>query len=426
MTAPRFGYACLALGVPDTKIRSCTLRTVTEERLREITAHNLGALLRLVRYNAESGIPVFRISSDLIPFGSSPANTLEWRQEFAGVFEAIGGEIARTGLRVSMHPGQYTVLNSPDEDVVARAAADLEYHEQVLRLLKTGSDGKLILHVGGVYGDKTAARGRFCKSWERLSDSVRDRIVLENDEHSYSISDVLSLAGQLEIPAVFDVLHHTLNPPDGNHPPAFWIEQCAKTWKRKDGRQKIHYSQQNAGGPPGAHSRTIAINEFLRFYKTVQDMDLDIMLEVKDKNLSAVKCALTLSPGFPVRLEQEWEQYRYSVLEHSPQTYEAIGRLLQAWAEFSPRHFYTLLEQALGKPAEQNDVVNAALQVWEYLKNAAAPGEQRRFLSVLSRYQSGTVSAASIKNLLFRLAQKYDNRYLLHSYYFLQQTDIAK
>ncbi|MEG0753016.1 MAG: UV DNA damage repair endonuclease UvsE [Angelakisella sp.] len=415
-----FGYACLALAVANTQMRSCIMRTATPEHLREIIAHNLQALMQLVQYNKENNIHLFRISSDLIPFGSSPVNTLQWQDEFADAFEEIGKAIADADLRVSMHPGQYTVINSPDEDVVNRAIADLEYHEQVLRLLKTDSTSKLILHVGGAYGDNASAIERFYRNWERLSDRVRSRIVLENDERIFNISDVLNITQHLSIPAVFDTLHHSINLPNENQPVTDWLLQCAKTWKASDGRQKVHYSQQSSDGKPGAHSNSICAEEFLRFYETVNSMDLDVMLEVKDKNLSAIKCRLMVADANNVSLlEQEWAKYKYSVLEHSPNAYLEVRELLKDKHTYSAKQFYKILEQAMDEPLEMNNAVNALLHVWGYFKNVAQPDEKKRFFSALDKYKNNTTKVTTVKNQLYNLANKYDERYLLQSYYFL-------
>lgn len=343
----RIGYACLALCVPETELRACTLRTASPERLRQVTAHNLEALRRLIAYNAKNGIGLFRISSDLIPFGSGAYNTLDLETEFADTFREIGEEIARAGMRVSMHPGQYTVLNSPDPSVVERAIDDLRYHEKVLRLLQTDCSCKIILHVGGAYGDKAAAVGRFCKNWERLSNGLRSRVVLENDERLYNIADVLELTDRLGIPAVFDNLHHALNPPGEHAPPAKWIGRCAETWRRADGRQKVHYSQQSTAGRPGAHSQTISPGPFLTFCQPISQRSLDMMLEVKDKNLSALKCIRLLSDnGSTVPLKQEWEKYRFAVLEHSPEDFNAIQGLLDGGGGCSARQFYETVDRA--------------------------------------------------------------------------------
>lgn len=416
----RVGYACLALCVPGTELRSCTLRTATPERLRQVIAHNLEALRRLIAYNAENGIGLFRISSDLIPFGSSIYNTLDWGVEFADMFTEIGEEIARAGIRVSMHPGQYTVLNSPDPDVVERAAADLMYHEKVLHLLHTDCSGKIILHVGGAYGDKAAAVERFYENWARLSDRVRSRVVLENDERLYNIADVLKLTDRLGIPAVFDNLHHALNPPEEHAPPAEWIRRCAETWRRADGRQKIHYSQQSTDGRPGAHSRTIAPGPFLTFCEPLSQLDLDMMLEVKDKNLSALKCIRLLLDDGTTPLKREWEKYCFAVLEHSPEDFAAIQGLLRKGGGHAARKFYEAAERALQQPVQPEHAACAALAVWSQMEDVAATAEQRRFQSCLERYKKGTAGLRPVKNLLFRLAQKYCVTSLLESCYFIK------
>lgn len=356
----RFGYACLARGVPGTELRSCTLRTVSPEKLREITAHNLCALERLIDYNIKNRIPLFRISSDLIPFGSGPVNTICWQVEFAQDFHRIGKKISDAGMRVSMHPGQYTVLNSPNPDVVRRAIADLNYHEQVLNLLGTDCSSKIILHVGGVYGEREASVRRFTQNWPLLGRGIRDRVVLENDERSYDIAEVLCLAEQVGVPAVFDTLHHSIHHPQKEKPLRFWAKQCAETWIQSDGRQKIHYSQQEPGGRPGAHSQTIHMREFLRFFENVEDLDLDIMLEVKDKNISAVKCTLLTDQSCSIAmLEQEWDKYQYAVLEHSHNDYLAAQKVLQEKEGQPVCRFYAILEHALSLPVQPADTGNA-------------------------------------------------------------------
>ncbi len=418
----RIGYACLTMGAPGTELSACTLRTATPERLREVTAHNLEALRRQIAYNAENGIGLFRISSDLIPFGSSIHNTLEWGMEFTETFSEIGAAIGRAEMRVSMHPGQYTVLNSPDPDVVERAAADLTYHEKVLRLLNTDCSNKLILHVGGAYGDKKAAIERFYKNWGRLSDDVRNRVVLENDDRLYNIEDVLELAKRLHIPAVFDNLHHALNPPEQKVPPAEWIERCAETWKTADGRQKIHYSQQNEAGRPGAHSRTISVEPFLSFCEPITQINLDMMLEVKDKNLSALKCICLLSSenGTARLLEREWERNAYAVLERSPEIFGRIEQMLRDDTGCSARRFYELVERAAELPVQADNAISAALAVWSLLEEAADAAEKKHFLACLGRYRNGTAGLQPVKNLLLRLTQKYHRTSILKSYYFLK------
>lgn len=287
----RIGYACLAVDVKNTNFRSVTMKNANEEKLLEIIEHNLKSLNNIIDYNIKNNIKLFRITSDLIPFGSSPVNTLNWWEIFSSQFKLIGEKIRNSGMRVSMHPGQYTVLNSLRDDVVSRAIADLNYHNLVLDSLGVDRKNKIILHIGGVYGNKEEAIERFIQNYRLLNKGVKERLVIENDDKSYNIKEVLSIGNRLDIPVVYDNLHNNVLPYDKLKDDNYWVNKCKNTWKREDGPQKIHYSQQDKNKRPGAHSRTIEVEEFAAFLNNLDNYeDIDIMLEVKDKNLSAIKC----------------------------------------------------------------------------------------------------------------------------------------
>jgi UV DNA damage endonuclease len=122
------GYACIALGVRDSSMRSCILKNASKERLDQIIAINLETLSRVLDYNISRRIALFRISSDIIPLGSRPINQNQWWYDHADTLQQLGEKIKKTGMCVSMHPGQYTVLNALDKNIAERAIADLEYH----------------------------------------------------------------------------------------------------------------------------------------------------------------------------------------------------------------------------------------------------------------------------------------------------------
>lgn len=413
------GYACLNIGTPNTNIRSLMQRNATPEKLTEVTAHNLEALEKMVDYNIANDIRLYRISSDLIPFGSSPVNELDWPEIHKYAFERIGAKIRKSGMRVSLHPGQYTVLNSPTEDVGARAIEDLIYHDKILTAFGTDSTNKIVLHVGGIYGDKEVALERFADNFQRLPESVQNRLIIENDDRLYNIEDVLTLANRLQIPAVYDNLHHAINPPPSGGTDQYWIAEVNKTWKEADGKQKIHYSQQAIGKRPGAHTDTIQLETFLQFYEQLDDSMIDIMLEVKDKNLSAIKCqnATTANPR-PVLLEKEWGRYKYSILEKSPAIYQAIRTLLKDKEAYPVREFYCLIEDALNKETQPGAAENAAQHVWGYFKDKAAPQERKAFDNNMENSRNGTGSLATVKRQLLKLAMKYEEKYLIQSLYF--------
>ena len=208
------GYACLQVGRPDTTIRSVIQKNATTERLMEVIDYNLQSFENMIDYNIKNQIKLYRISSGLIPFGSSPVNQLEWEQIFRDRFITIGQKIKQSGMRVSFHPGQYTVLNSPDEGVVSRAVDDLVYQEKILTLLGVDYSHKLILHVGGVYGDKVTALERFEENFKGIPQAVKNRLIIENDDRLFNVEDVLGLAHRIGIPVVYDNLHNAINPAD--------------------------------------------------------------------------------------------------------------------------------------------------------------------------------------------------------------------
>ena len=286
----RIGYACLTVGVEETTIRTCRMASATQERLTEIVVANLAALNRIFEYNYENQIRLFRISSDIIPFGSNKAITFPWQKLFTKELQALGKKARAYDIRLSMHPGQYTVLNSPHSHVVENAIRDLEHHCDFLDALKMDSTCKIILHIGGIYGDKSAAIQRFKDQYNKLERRIKQRLIIENDDTCYNAEDVLAIGQELSIPVVFDTLHHAINPSPTLKKPIAWIAACAKTWQTHDGAQKIHYSQQAHDKRPGSHSETIKLPPFLKFFKTLPSHTLDIMLEVKDKNISALKC----------------------------------------------------------------------------------------------------------------------------------------
>jgi len=286
----RIGYACLLVGVEGTTIRTCRLNSTTHERMASLVSQNLHTLNRILDYNHANRIRMFRISSDIIPFGSNKAVNFPWQTLYAEELQALGKKAKQGDIRLSMHPGQYTVLNSPHAHVVENTIRDLEYHCDFLDALGMNATNKIILHIGGIYGDKPAAIERFKKHYIMLDDRIKQHLVIENDDTCYTIEEVLTIGSELKIPVVFDNLHHAINPSSASQTIKEWIADCAKTWHKKDGAQKIHYSQQAQDKREGSHSETINLPTFLRFYKALPATDLDIMLEVKDKNVSALKC----------------------------------------------------------------------------------------------------------------------------------------
>lgn len=416
----RIGYACITLGDPNIRYRSLRLRNATPERLYAVCENNLNMLRKAVIYNARNNIGLFRITSDLIPFASAQTYPFCWQEEFCDAFRLIGETAKTAGMRLSMHPGQYTVLNSPDRTVTEKAIADLNYHCDVLDLLGTDSGSKIILHVGGVYADRGEAIKRFRSTVAFLSERVRNRLAIENDERSYSAQEVLEIAESLEIPCVFDNLHHAVNPSATNRSDSEWIDLFAHTWRKNDGIQKIHYSQQSEDKKKGAHSETIRAEEFADFCADLTDRKIDVMLEVKDKDLSAIKCMHVLSENKKiVLLEKDWAKYKYNVLEHDPNAYRVIRRLLNDKNAYPAIELFEHIDAALSGSITPGNAVNAAQHVWGYFRKEADEKDRLRFERLVREVEDFKKEPIALKRFLKKIQAKYKDAYLMDSYYFI-------
>jgi UV DNA damage endonuclease len=257
---------------------------------------NLACLAKILEFNKKHNLLFFRITSDLVPFASHPVCTFPWQDHFTGEFEQIGEYIRKYGFRISMHPDQFVLLNAPDEGVLQRSIADLVYQVQVLDLVGLDNSAKVQIHAGGVYGNKPASMDRFVKRYERLDPSIRNRLVVENDERLYSLSDCLALHEETGIPIIMDSFHHSLM--NNGERFADLLQPVRQTWKVADGIPMVDYSSQEPEKRVGAHAEHIVADDFRQFLATTRPADFDIMLEIKDKERSGLE-ALGIAKGDP-------------------------------------------------------------------------------------------------------------------------------
>lgn len=284
----RIGYPCINLSLDCRPSRTFRLANLSWDRLRETVAGNLACLERILRWNVAHGLFFFRITSDLVPLASHPANRFPWYEFFAPDFARIGKFIREHRMRISMHPGQYTLLNSPRPEVVAAARRDLDYHARILELLGLDQTAKIQIHIGGLYGDKQAALRRFVREVERLDPRVRARLVVENDERLFSLDDCLWVSQETGLPVLLDVFHWEVYP-DGQATLSEALAAAQATWKPTDGPLMVDYSSPLPQGRPGSHAYRLDREHFRRFVEESQPYDFDLMLEIKDKEQSALQ-----------------------------------------------------------------------------------------------------------------------------------------
>jgi UV DNA damage endonuclease len=260
--------------------------------------HSLERLRAILDYLDENDIRMYRAATALAPYSSHPELT-----QFHGQVEECADELASVGelarkrdIRLSSHPGQYTVLNSTDPAVQAAAVAELEVQAALFDAMGLGPEAVVVLHVGGAAGGKPAACDRFMAGFEKLSEPARRRLVIENDDRSFGTADVVGLARRAGLRVVWDVLHHHCNDPDGMSD-AEAIGAALDTWP-EGVTPKIHYSsprldidQRTLRLPQlRAHADLVDPIGFERFMRDVGgDRDFDVMLEAKAKDLALLR-----------------------------------------------------------------------------------------------------------------------------------------
>jgi len=144
------------------------------------------------------------------------------------------------------------------------------------------------------------------------------------------------------------------------------------------------------------------------------------MLEVKDKNLSAVKCVNSISIGKKIKvLESEWSKYKYSVLEKSPSSYNKIRELLKNKQEYPVIEFYNILETAMEEAEDAGKAINAAMHVLGYFKKDVSESEKTKLMDKIQNYRDKKIPLKKLKGSLHKMAIKYKKNYLLESYYFI-------
>ncbi len=283
----KIGYPCINRSIECAGNSTFRLKNYSEERLFETLGNNLECLKRMIDYNTENRLLFFRISSGLVPFASHEVCCTDWAKPFRHTFRELEESIKAADIRISMHPDQFVLINAIRPDVVDAGIRELVYHAQLLDALGLGSDAKLQIHVGGVYGDKDASIARFIERYHNLPDPVRTRLVVENDDRSFTVRDCVRIHEFTGIPVLFDWFHHELNNEGESGEEA--IELSTATWSETDGVPMVDYSSQAMGERSGKHTESIDLRKFGKFLRALGRHDADIMLEIKDKEKSAIR-----------------------------------------------------------------------------------------------------------------------------------------
>ena len=294
MTTHRLGFAVKVLGDGGLPSHD-TRRWQSGPHLRQ----SLERLRAILDYCDANDIRMYRMATALAPYASHPELTQFHGQvaECAEELAAVGRLARERGIRLSTHPGQYTVLNSTEERVQHAAVAELEVQAALLDAMELGPEAVVVLHVGGAAGGVDAACDRFLAGFETLGEPARRRLVIENDDRSFGIADVVPLAERAGLRVIWDALHHHCHDPHAMSDRDALAAALA-TWP-DDVTPKIHYSSPRLDIEPRtlrlpqlrAHADLIdplAFEDFIRG-AAGGERDFDVMLEAKAKDLALLR-----------------------------------------------------------------------------------------------------------------------------------------
>ena len=261
------------------------------EKLKSVAASNLKDLETIIKYNIENNIHFYRITSALIPLVTHPEVGYWGHREFLRKdFEYVGKLINDSKMRVDTHPDEFNVINSINPKVVENTKINLLKQAEWFEDFKYDL-GKMVIHVGGATNGKDAGLERFITNFDNFPTEVKSKIIIENDDKTYTAQETLNLCNELSLPMVLDIHHHNCNNNGENIYEL--IPKIFLTWENQQLPPKLHFSSPRDGEKDRKHSDFINANDFITFLENIKllNTDIDIMLECKEKDLALFKLA---------------------------------------------------------------------------------------------------------------------------------------
>jgi UV DNA damage endonuclease len=301
----RLGFPVKLMGDPEIKSND-TRRWQQNPHLKVSLEH----MDRALDYLDKHDIRMYRMSSDLAPYATHPdmPQFHSMVRDSDAELRAFGAKARKLGMRLSFHPSQYVVLNSPDEALVQKSIWDLSSQAEMLDRMELGPEAVMVIHVGGTYGDRPAANARWVETWnKKLPEHVKRRLVLEHDDLRFSVSDILWIHEHTGVRLIFDHQHFwCLNPDRLDMRDA--LERVLRSWPAGQ-RPKVHFSSPRTEmremkrkekgtrklktvfmAPVNTgHADFCNPFEFITFMRIAEGLEFDVMLEAKVKDLALIR-----------------------------------------------------------------------------------------------------------------------------------------
>lgn len=291
------GYACINMTLSERKIftnrtmRKKTLQQKGLDYVDELALYNVRDLKHIVMWNNSKNIKLFRVSSNVFPWmGEYEIKDLPSYRVLLDQMRDIGQIALSNGQRLTMHPGPFNCLASPNEKVVKKTIKELNQHSEQFDMMgyEPSNYNKINIHVGGSYGDKKGTLERFCKNFELLDENTRKRLVVENDDKAseYSVKDLFDGVYQrIGIPITFDYFHHKFN--TGGLTEEEALKMASITWP--DGiTQCCHYSESRQKEKLDESIKSTAHSDLIYNKINTYGLSPDIVIEAKHKELAVL------------------------------------------------------------------------------------------------------------------------------------------
>lgn len=303
----KLGY----LGTPLTleeKIHTMTyskyqkLGNMAHQELDKIILTNLHNFNKIIDYNIENKVSFYRMTHNILPLASLKNINYDY-QKYELNWKKIGNKIKKNKMRIDAHPDHFLVLNSQKEEVVENSIRILENHLLIFKMLDI--NGKVILHLGTNLPSKEEALKRFQENFLKLRDELKQIIILENDDKTYTVSDTLKVCENLHIPMVLDYHHFNCNHLK-KEKIVNLLPRIIKTWENNSLNPKMHFSSPKNSKEKRTHHFYIDYRSFIKFLNLLKplNIDIDIMLECKGKDEALFKLLRQLKHYKPFKLKK--------------------------------------------------------------------------------------------------------------------------
>jgi len=219
----RFGYACININLKKKGVkinRKMIAKTFKEKGIEyagELALLNIQGVAETLVWNVENNILAYRMSSAMFPWMSEyEFKDLPQYNQISALLSSVGEYAKQNNVRLSFHPGAFTILCSPRESVVNKAVKELNQHSEIMDMmgLEASPYNKINIHIGGAYDDKPSTLDNFCENFQRLDPNAKSRLTVENDDRTslYTVQDLMYVHEKTGIPIVFDFHHYDCHP----------------------------------------------------------------------------------------------------------------------------------------------------------------------------------------------------------------------